>query len=1074
MNRNLARSLLLLCSTCLPLTSVLAVDDLNALSKDGWSVHYADSEELRGENGAAKNAIDGNSATIWHTEWYGSDPVHPHDVQINLGKAYELGALGYLPRQRGPINGTILGYEVHLSQDGSNWNQVATGDFVRDRTQKTVSFTPQCARYLRLVATSEVNGNPWSSAAEIGAFATANRCPGTATVTSGKIDDEVKEALRTGNAMLVTYSNKLVDAALETIRSSAYLFIDAKIKLFNLDTDGTPKSDGSSLTAIDWDPTHDAALFISTPGMNTAVLCADAVTQSGGTVYEEEIAIAGKSGAARYMVMGGNPPRNAYRNFNIVRMNEQMHRFMGNALSWLIGRDDLGASAFRVVIAHMDQSYYFPDEQAMRWWLDGHYAGQVSYNKENSCDGARLASCLSARPDLLIISQKANSSDDVAAIASVVQQTMQQGIPVLYMHWGGGKTSLGSALFLVFNVTYHWDNYWKKLRLSQYDASAQLTDIPANIVAIQTMLSHFKAQDYAFNWSACDGENCSNVPGLDSEFQQGASNVRSMMKALDEGKRNLFREDGYRLVKLLALLGDHYRQSVSFPMDKNTTNDTIFLKSLYADHAVYNYRALNPAQADMGNFGRINFDHVTPTSKTVNLTSKRDFRAAGVYALPGQTFRVTRQDSSNVLAKIFINTQRSGSTHQWANNGYKRPKYLQSPKFVIVPGETIELTSPYGGPLQVAFDTNDLPVQLRFENIGEHPFWDGEEDNASFAQQLAAGDYDWAELVTPGFEVHSTLDKMRESVAEWGSAEALAPATMRYMHNFPHVLAGFKGSGIDEVEEIHGFANANGWTIDDLDLVKHMNADQATCGGGCSGNPYDAYWAFSPVGHGDLHELGHGLQGDKRFSGWENHTMTNYYSYYAKSRYHKDTGGDPDCQSLPFEMMFTVLQDSVNQDDPAAYVKANLWNKMDWSHGAGMFIQMMMTAQANDALQDGWHLRARLHMLEREFNRAKKDETSWQQKRDNLGFGQYTLAEAKAIDNNDWYLIAISYVTQIDFRDYLTMWAIPFGEKAATQVAGLGYPAAPRQYFISDSKAYCYGLDKPAVPVDGNQVWSLN
>ncbi len=36
------------------------------------------------------------------------------------------------------------------------------------------------------------------------------------------------------------------------------------------------------------------------------------------------------------------------------------------------------------------------------------------------------------------------------------------------------------------------------------------------------------------------------------------------------------------------------------------------------------------------------------------------------------------------------------------------------------------------------------------------------------------------------------------------------------------------------------------------------------------GNPYDAYWSFSPLGHGDLHELGHGLEkGRFRFSGWE-------------------------------------------------------------------------------------------------------------------------------------------------------------------------------------------------------------
>ncbi|MCV5951156.1 hypothetical protein OFN94_40755, partial [Escherichia coli] len=78
--------------------------------------------------------------------------------------------------------------------------------------------------------------------------------------------------------------------------------------------------------------------------------------------------------------------------------------------------------------------------------------------------------------------------------------------------------------------------------------------------------------------------------------------------------------------------------------------------------------------------------------------------------------------------------------------------------------------------------------------------------------------------------------------------------------NYPHVLAGFQGRGIDEVPYIIQYAQNQGWEIANIDMVKHMNADQATCGYGCSGNPYDAYWAFSPLGHGDLHELGHGLE----------------------------------------------------------------------------------------------------------------------------------------------------------------------------------------------------------------------
>ncbi|NMV43142.1 hypothetical protein HKB00_04505, partial [Vibrio parahaemolyticus] len=160
-------------------------------------------------------------------------------------------------------------------------------------------------------------------------------------------------------------------------------------------------------------------------------------------------------------------------------------------------------------------------------------------------------------------------------------------------------------------------------------------------------------------------------------------------------------------------------------------------------------------------------------------------------------------------------------------------------------------------------------------------------------------------------------------------------------HNYPHVLAGFQGPGIDEVPEIIQYAKNQGWEIANIDMVKHMNADQATCGYGCSGNPYDAYWSFSPLGHGDLHELGHGLEkGRFRFSGWEGHSTTNYYSYYSKSRFFQNTGKVSTCQSLDFKGQFELLQASRTQADPNAYMAAQ--NQTGWSWGARVYIQMMM------------------------------------------------------------------------------------------------------------------------------------
>ena len=113
-----------------------------AISRSGWTAS-ADSVEAAGENGAAANALDGNAATIWHTQWQAASPVHPHTFTLNLGQVRTLGGFRYLPRSGGG-NGTIAAWRFHTSLDGLNWTQVAEGNFTtagNNAAEKTVLFT---------------------------------------------------------------------------------------------------------------------------------------------------------------------------------------------------------------------------------------------------------------------------------------------------------------------------------------------------------------------------------------------------------------------------------------------------------------------------------------------------------------------------------------------------------------------------------------------------------------------------------------------------------------------------------------------------------------------------------------------------------------------------------------------------------------------------------------------------------------------------------------------------------------------------------------------------------------------
>jgi hypothetical protein len=116
----------------------------------------------------AERAIDGNPDTIWHTAFGPGSPAHPHELVLDLQGVHEIRGLTYLPRQD-MTNGRIVNYEVYACEDGSHWGPpVATGEWPDTRELQTVVFPQQVrARYIKLVALSEVRGNPFASAAEI-------------------------------------------------------------------------------------------------------------------------------------------------------------------------------------------------------------------------------------------------------------------------------------------------------------------------------------------------------------------------------------------------------------------------------------------------------------------------------------------------------------------------------------------------------------------------------------------------------------------------------------------------------------------------------------------------------------------------------------------------------------------------------------------------------------------------------------------------------------------------------------------------------------------------------------------
>jgi len=85
----------------------------NAISHNGWTIAYVDSEEREGEDGSAENAIDGQTANFWHTEWKNAQPNHPHFLILNLGQSQTIAGFRYVPRQ-GEGGGRIKDYRIYV------------------------------------------------------------------------------------------------------------------------------------------------------------------------------------------------------------------------------------------------------------------------------------------------------------------------------------------------------------------------------------------------------------------------------------------------------------------------------------------------------------------------------------------------------------------------------------------------------------------------------------------------------------------------------------------------------------------------------------------------------------------------------------------------------------------------------------------------------------------------------------------------------------------------------------------------------------------------------------------------
>ena len=723
------------------------------------------------------------------------------------------------------------------------------------------------------------------------------------------------------------------------------------------------------------------------------------------------------------------------------------------------------------------------DDSALSDWL----TAQLPAATQRQCATGLPSSCLD-NIQVLIVSDRP-ATEDEQALRQLLQGARARNIGVLYIHTRGWDTSaLAHDLTadLGMSLGDYPGNYFVEDTLDWSGSDAMLAEMQAEN-AIKTALQNFKSGHFPIDWNTCETDaagNCDNYAALETALLAGTAELRSMLNTLDSQGRPLFHQRGQRLLKLLVLLGDLWRSEIRYPMQKETAAQMDFMRALFADYSVHYLRNIQPAQSDLGSFSEPLDTTPALAERQLSVTVEGDhFTTLGAYVLPGQTVEITRTDAAPAGAAIRINTQRTGSTRLW--NEYSRPRFLASPAIPIGAGETIAVTSPYGGTLQLQYTgaAELATVQLTLRGVAQHPFlqYSADMDEQAFAAALQNNPLSWAEIRSPFAEIHSLRERMNQSINDsryGGSSQLFLDDLFEYMLRDAYALAGFQGDGVTLAPQVALQCNSLGWNCTDpaihgLPEVQHINVDKfAHCGAGCSGNPYDQAWPLDPFGWGESHELGHNLQRNllKIHGGRSTEVSNNIFPLHKNWRLLAEKSADLSITRIAYRSTFDTLKAGAASDNAYQVAYDAIW--ADDSYAADNGARMAFYAQLPQLWREitgeasrGWDIYTLLYLAERQFSHVSVED--WGAERGKFGMDNF--AKKPELNGNEFMLLEASFLSGRDLRPLWDIWGVDYGSDTAEQLDALALPAHDKVIWVGPNSNDWSRIEK--IAVTENMTW---
>ena len=862
----------------------------------------------------------------------------------------------------------------------------------------------------------------------------------------------------------------------------------------------------AGIDTISWHPSHDSITFTSYRPESTVTVLPSNVDGSGNPAVRG-LVMASEQESYRWAAMGAN--------LFSVNTSAESDRLLQGLIHWLTAEGDTrdGLSIITAQVPSRSDSYYFPHNEAIRSWLASHYPDAYQINDANSCDYAALSQCIDERkPDLIVLSDIDRQGLGYAGIHEAIAKAQAAGIPLLLSNYRREASPLLSPLYQQMGLTTY-GNYWSKLNASQL-ASATVLIADSQLTAVDALLAQLRSGQFDMTWlENCSGNflDCNGADFL-THFKNGADWLRSAVITLDQMKRSAFTLSDADTLKAALLLADKYRSQIDYPI--TWQESAAWQQAMFADWLVNYARSRNLGQPDLGEYvtdrskvlkGSATgyaFPATGEERKTIGVPYPGQWTTSGWYVLPGQTVTLTRYDSGPATVDVKLNYHRRNTNRAYEQKVYRAPLELATQRLRLEPGTTLSFSSPYGGPLYLVLSGGDgaLSTDIGASGITWHPsitdFSDASQIQ-SFQARLQETELPHVDLRSDGAEQHLRRDRLTNAIAADGDVSSLLRSIADDHINAVYTLAGFKIQGKTLAEslpaEVISACTAllgDGCLDESLNtrtLIQHANYDQnAHCGSGCSGNPWDAAWNISPTGWGDNHELGHNLQTNRLnvqyaaasdrdnwpgYGSRAGENSNNLFPYFVKWRAHYLRDGNTttvtDGHMNHKDLFYVFMSDVLQRKDASGnrQVLGTNCQPLDsgdryegpWKSNAyavhngyrmAFYIQMALRADGltladGTKLSNGFNLFTLLYQHSRLFGRYASNADDWLANRDRLGFSLFPYeghavyggSKVSSIPGNDFMLVALSRLTGLDWRSHFELLGLRYSSLAAEQVA---------------------------------------